>query len=110
MNQDGSYNSAANPAFAGSYLTIFATGSGLTGGANISGQAAGAPYPQPQLPVSATVSGIAAQIAWAGSAPGLVGLLQVNLIVPGPYLPSGTAPLQLTVGTANAPLTTIWVQ
>jgi len=110
VNQDGSLNSAANPAFAGSYLTIFATGSGLTGGANISGQAAGSPYAQPQLPVSAAVSGIPAQIVWAGSAPGLVGLLQVNLIVPGPYLPSGAAPLQLTVGTAAAPLMTVWVQ
>jgi uncharacterized protein (TIGR03437 family) len=110
VNQDGSYNSAANPAFAGSYLTIYATGEGLTNGANISGQAAGAPYAQPQLPVSATVSGIPAQIVWAGSAPGLVGLLQVNLIVPGPYLPSGAAPLQLTVGTAATPVMTIWVQ
>jgi uncharacterized protein (TIGR03437 family) len=110
VNQDGSLNSAANPAFAGSYLTIFATGSGLTNGANISGQAAGAPYAQTQLPVSATVSGIPAQIVWAGSAPGLVGLLQVNLLVPGPYFPSGAAPLQLTVGAAASPLTTIWVQ
>ena len=110
VNQDGSYNSAAHPAFAGSYLTIYATGSGLADGANISGQAAGAPYAPPQLPVSVTVSGITAQIVWAGSAPGLVGLLQVNLIVPGPYLPSGAAPLQLTVGAAISPLTTIWVQ
>jgi uncharacterized protein (TIGR03437 family) len=110
VNQDGTVNSTANPASAGSYLTIYATGEGLTDGANISGQAATAPYPQPQLPVSATVSGISAQIVWAGSAPGLVGLLQVNLIVPGPYLPSGAAPLQLMVGTAVSPLTTIWVQ
>jgi uncharacterized protein (TIGR03437 family) len=110
VNQDGSYNSSANPASAGSYLTIYATGEGLTNGANIAGQAAGAPYAQSQLPVSATLSGIPAQIAWAGSAPGLVGLLQVNLIVPGPYLPSGAAPLQLAVGAAVSPFITIWVQ
>lgn len=111
VNQDGTINAAANPAAAGSYLTIYATGQGISNGANTSGQAAGAaPYAQPQLPVSVTVSGISAQIAWAGSAPGLVGLLQVNLIVPGPYLPSGAAPLQLTVGTAASPLTSIWVQ
>jgi len=110
VNQDGAYNSTANPASAGSYLTIYATGSGLTNGANIAGQAAGAPYAQSQLPVSAAVSGIPAQIVWAGSAPGLVGLLQVNLIVPGPYLPSGAAPLQLAVGAAVSPFITIWVQ
>ena len=110
INQDGSYNSASHPAVAGSYLTIFATGSGLTNGKDVAGQAASAPYAPPALPVSVTVAGIMAPIAWAGSAPGLVGLLQVNLVVPGPYLPSGATPLQLTVGIAAAPLITVWVQ
>jgi uncharacterized protein (TIGR03437 family) len=110
INQDGTYNSASNPAFSGSYLTIYATGEGLTTGANIAGRPAAAPYPQPQQPVTVTISGVAAQIVWAGSAPGLVGLLQVNLIVPGPYLPSGAAPLELTIGSAAAPLMTVWVQ
>jgi uncharacterized protein (TIGR03437 family) len=110
INQDGSYNSSSNPAFSGSYLTIYATGGGLTTGANIAGQAAAAPYPPPQLAVAVTIGGVPAQIMWTGSAPGLVGLLQVNLIVPGPYLPSGAAPLELTVGSAAAPLMTVWVQ
>ena len=110
IDQDGSYNSTGNPAASGTYLTIYATGEGLTDGANISGAAAAAPYPQPRLPVTATLSGVTAQIVWAGSAPGLVGLLQVNLLVPGPDLPSGAAPLQLTVGTATSPIMTIWVQ
>jgi uncharacterized protein (TIGR03437 family) len=110
INQDGTYNSTGNPASSGTYLTVYATGEGLTDGANISGQPAAAPYPQPELPVTATVSGVTAQIVWAGSAPGQVGLLQVNLLVPGPYLPSGAAPLQLTVGAASAPIMTVWVQ
>ena len=46
----------------------------------------------------------------AGSAPGLVGLLQVNLRVPGGYVPSGAVPLELTVGTTVSPDITIWVQ
>jgi uncharacterized protein (TIGR03437 family) len=110
INQDGTYNSTANPAASGAYLTIFSTGEGLTNGANISGQPATAPYAQPDLPLTATLAGVAAQVVWAGSAPGLVGLLQVNLLVPGPYLPSGAAPLQLVVGTVASPVTTIWVQ
>ena len=110
VNQDGTFNSASNPAASGSYLTIYATGEGLTSGANLTGAPAAAPYPQPQLPVSVTISGVAAQVVWAGSAPGLVGLLQVNLIVPGPYLPSGAAPLELSVGSNAAPLLAIWVQ
>jgi uncharacterized protein (TIGR03437 family) len=110
INQDGTYNSTGNPASSGTYLTVYATGEGLTNGTNISGQPAAAPYPQPDLPVTATLSGVTAQIVWAGSAPGLVGLLQVNLLVPGPDLPSGAVPLQLTVGTAMSPIMTIWVQ
>ena len=110
INQDGTYNSANNPASSGAYLTIYATGEGLTNGPNISGEPAAAPYPQPVLPVTATVGGVLAQIVWAGSAPGLVGLLQVNLLIPGPYLPSGAAPLQLTVGTMGSPMMTIFVQ
>jgi trimeric autotransporter adhesin len=110
INQDGTYNSANNPASSGAYLTIYATGEGLTDGPNISGEPAAAPYPQPNLPVTATLGGVPAQIVWAGSAPGLVGLLQVNLLIPGPYLPSGAAPLQLTVGTVSSPLMTVFVQ
>ena len=110
INQDGSFNSASHPAAAGSYVTIFATGSGVSQGGDVPGQPAAAPYASPALPVSVTVAGIAAQVAWAGSAPGLVGLLQVNLVVPGPYLPPGATPLQVTVGTTAAPLITVWVQ
>jgi uncharacterized protein (TIGR03437 family) len=110
VNQDGSYNSSSDPAATGSYVTIFATGSGLSQAGDVPGQPAAAPYGSPVLPVSVSVAGIAAQVAWAGSAPGLVGLLQVNLVVPGPYLPSGATPLQLVVGTTAAPLITVWVQ
>lgn len=110
VNQDGSYNSVTNPAPTGTFLTIYATGEGLTNGPDISGLPAAAPYPQPNLPVTVTVSGVTAQIAWAGSTPGLVGLLQVNLRVPGGYVPSGAVPLELTVGTAVSPDITIWVK
>jgi uncharacterized protein (TIGR03437 family) len=110
VNQDGTLNSSTNPAPGGAYLTIFATGEGLTDGLNAAGQAAAAPYPQPELPVTVTIGGIAAEVVWAGSAPGLVGLLQVNLQVPGPYLPAGAIALQLSVGTVAAPVITIWVR
>jgi uncharacterized protein (TIGR03437 family) len=110
INQDGSYNSMGNPALSGSYLTIYATGEGLTDGANLTGWPAAAPYAHPLQPVRVTVSGVAAEIAWAGCAPGLVGILQINWILPGPYLPSGGAPLELWVGSFAAPLVTVWVQ
>jgi uncharacterized protein (TIGR03437 family) len=110
VNQDGSYNSQDNPAQRGTFLTFYATGEGLTNGPNLSGLPAAAPYPQPDLPVTVTVSGVTAQIAWYGSAPGLVGLLQANIRVPGGYVPAGAVPLELTVGTAVSADLTIWLQ
>jgi uncharacterized protein (TIGR03437 family) len=110
MNQDGTYNSPTNPAPRGTYLTFYGTGEGLTNGPNVSGQPAAAPYPQPNLPVTVTVSGIAAQVAWYGSAPGLVGIMQVNLRIPGGYISSGAVPLVLTVGTEVSAGITIWIQ
>lgn len=65
LNQDNSVNSAAHPASSGSVIQIFATG--LSGNgvitANIAGQAVTQPY-------------------YAGPAPELPGVQQVNLIVP----------------------------
>jgi uncharacterized protein (TIGR03437 family) len=110
INQDGSYNSESNPAPRGTFLTFYGTGEGLTNGPNLAGQPAAAPYPQPDLPVTVTVGGMTAQVAWAGSAPELVGLLQVNLRVPGGFVPSGAVPLELVVGTAVSPDLAIWVK
>jgi uncharacterized protein (TIGR03437 family) len=50
-----------------------------------------------------------AEVTYAGSAPGLVGLLQVDARVPGSFVPSGAVPLILTVGTVQAPAITVWV-
>ncbi len=87
VNLDGSPNSATNPTALGSILTFYATGEGLTNGPNVSGQAAVAPYPSPLLTVTLTVAGFPAQILYAGSAPGEVGLMQVNARVPAGFIP-----------------------
>ncbi len=53
------------------------------------------------LPVTATVNGVAAQVQYAGSAPGEVyGVMQVNVLLP-TTLPAGTLPIVITVGTTN---------
>ena len=64
LNQDNSVNSATNPAAPGSVIQIFATGLSGTGviTGNINGQTITQPY-------------------YAGPAPGLPGVQQVNLIV-----------------------------
>ena len=91
-------------------LTFYATGEGLTNGSNVSGQAAAVPYPSPLLPVTLTVAGFPAQILYAGSAPGAVGLLQVNARVPAAFIPTGPVAAELAVGSAVAPDLTIWLK
>jgi uncharacterized protein (TIGR03437 family) len=110
VNQDGSPNSAIDPTALGSILTFYATGEGLADGPNVSGQAAVVPYPSPILPVTLTVAGFPAQILYAGSAPGAVGLLQVNARVPAGFIPTGPVTAELAVGSAVAPDLTIWLK
>jgi len=110
INQDGSLNSESSPAARGTILTFFATGEGLTDGANISGQAAGAPYPSPVLPVSLAIAGVNAELLYAGAVPGGVGVLQVNARVPGGFVPPGAAAVALAVGNFAAPAATFWLK
>jgi uncharacterized protein (TIGR03437 family) len=56
INQDGTINSAANPAPAGSVISLYATGEGATSPAGVDGKIASAPLPAPILPVSVTIA------------------------------------------------------
>jgi uncharacterized protein (TIGR03437 family) len=60
--------------------------------------------------VTLTVAGFPAEILYAGSAPGTVGLLQVNTRVPAGFIPTGPAVAELAVGSAVAPHFTIWLK
>jgi len=110
VEQDGTYNSETNPAPHGTFLTLYATGDGIEYGPDLAGLPAAAPYPFPVLPVTVTLAGMAAEVTYAGSAPGLVGILQVNVRVPGSFVPSGAVPLVLMVGAVQAPAVIVWVQ
>ncbi len=110
LNQDGSLNSSSAPAARGTVVTFFGTGEGLTNGPNIAGAPAAAPYPTPVLPVTLTVDAIAAQLLYAGEAPGFSGLLQVDAIMPGGFVPSGAVAVQLMVGVAVSPPITVWLE
>lgn len=77
---DGSLVTTSNPAQAGESIAIFVSGLGDVfpsvpdGGAGVSGQTSNA--------ITALVNGTTATVAYAGPAPGLVGLYQVNFQVP----------------------------
>jgi len=85
LNQDNTLNSASQPAELGSVIQIFATGLLSPGSGTISASIAGRNIPTP---------------SYAGPAPGIPGLQQVNLIIPAD-LPAGATPLQVCAVAAD---------
>jgi uncharacterized protein (TIGR03437 family) len=100
LNQDESANGLNNPAAKGSVVAVYMTGEGITTPPSVTGQLA-VSLNHPVLGVTATVNGVAAQVQYAGSAPGLVyGVMQVNVQLPA-NAPTGNLPIVITVGTTN---------
>jgi uncharacterized protein (TIGR03437 family) len=62
VNQDGTFNSAENPAARGSIVSFWATGQGQTSPPSIDGQQPqAATFPTPVLPVSVAIGGVVVQ-------------------------------------------------
>jgi len=103
FNEDGSLNSASNPAAKGSIIVFFGTGEGQTTPAGVTGGLAKSPYPRPVLPVSVTIGGVTTDPpAYAASVPEqLMGEFQVNVRVPA-TAPSGSVPVVVTIGSASS--------
>jgi uncharacterized protein (TIGR03437 family) len=77
----------------------------------VAGKPAAPPLACPLQPVSVTIAGIPAEVLFAGSAPGLIGVMQINARVPGGgFLAPGKTSLSLTVGGAAAPSIPIWLR
>jgi uncharacterized protein (TIGR03437 family) len=107
LNQDGTYNSASNPASGGSIVQIFATGEGVLSPAGEDGRIENGPVsgiPTPALPVTVTFGGtVSPKLTYAGVAPGEVdGLLQIDAQVPTGLTP-GNVPIVVTIGTTASP-------
>jgi uncharacterized protein (TIGR03437 family) len=103
---DGSVNSAAKPAARGDWVSIFATGAGVTTPASVDGFVASAPLPVPSAQVSVTMGGLPCLLNFEGAAPGLVsGVLQINAQVPAGLSPGPSVPIQVRIGSANSAAT-----
>jgi uncharacterized protein (TIGR03437 family) len=88
LNQNSSVNTAANPADRGTVVQLYGTGFGLLTPPAADGTVVGTPLPALREQVRVEIGGVAAQVLYAGPAPGLVaGVMQINALVP-----TGVAP------------------
>jgi uncharacterized protein (TIGR03437 family) len=105
LNQDGTLNSAQNPAQPGSVVMLFGTGGGQTNPPSVAGEVT----PLVLRPLVQTPSFMISYVAvlnveWAGAAPGLLsGVTQINVQLPNviPVVqgyPQGVLPLQVSEG------------
>src|SRR6185369_3394110 len=98
-----------SPAHAGDTLILYCSGLGLVDPPVVSGSTPGS-LSTTTNEVQLTMGDRPAKISFAGVAPGLVGLYQVNAIVPG-AIPAGSAvPITITVAGQTSPQITIPIQ
>jgi len=97
-NQNGTFNGPANPAPAGSFVTVYFTGGGQTVLPGVTGSVTGPLLKWFIQGISVTVGGQPASVAFDGSAPGFVdGVGQLNIKLAS-NTPSGAAiPVVVTV-------------
>jgi uncharacterized protein (TIGR03437 family) len=102
VNQDASNNSSSNPAALGSTVTLYATGMGATNPQIPDNAVPQNTSVQPALPISATIDNQPANVVSAYAAPGMLGVLVINVQVP----PSGRAgnaiPVVVQVGSSQS--------
>ncbi len=105
VNPDGSINSPMNPALAGSYISLYATGAGQTSPTGMDGSLASDTPPVPDLPVTVTIGGVEVDnLQYVGGAPGEVaGLLQINVRIPAGIKSSAATPVSVQIGGASSP-------
>ena len=108
-NPDGTSNSPSQPAAAGSVVVLSGTGGGQTSTPSTTGATATGPSPL-VANVSVQVGGQAAQVVYAGAAPGQVnGAVQINVQLPAGL--TGTVPVVVMVGRRSSQATvTVSVQ
>jgi uncharacterized protein (TIGR03437 family) len=103
LNQDNTVNSQDNPAAQGSVITIFGTGQGFIPGAPADGNVSNAPLSTPQVPllIMGTNYVPAANIQYSGLSPALVGVWQINVLIPDSVITTPTNPTQVVAELAT---------
>lgn len=97
LNQDNTLNSQTNPAVQGSVITLFGTGQGYVAGAPPDGNVSNAQLPTNYAPTVIMGTGPvpSSNIKYAGLAPTLVGVWQINVLIPDTVITTPTNPTQV---------------
>ena len=107
LNQDNSLNGnpetilGVQPAARGSVIQIFATGAGATDLSLLPGEpapAGGNPLVRTQVQPTVRIGGSQAHVLFSEMAPGLVGVWQINALVPENITPDVAVPMSITAG------------
>lgn len=122
LNQDNTVNSSTNPAAVGSVLQIFGTGQGFVPNAPPDGTPPTGLTPSAATPLVLMYQSFVApaNVQYSGLAPSLVGVWQINVLVPASAVPVDKTPAQIpcvvlvnSIPSGGAILgrtTTIWVK
>jgi uncharacterized protein (TIGR03437 family) len=108
-HDDGRVNSAAAPVRAGGILTVWLEGVGAVQSGLPADGTAASDARRATLPSSATVAGRTADLGYLGLAPGLAGVYQANVTVPGDT-PVGDCALAIAVSGVTSQPATVTVQ
>jgi uncharacterized protein (TIGR03437 family) len=105
LNQDGTVNNQFNPAVQGSVITLFGTGQGFIPGAPPDGNISNAPLKTPQTPEVIVGTGFVptANVQYSGLSPALVGVWQLNILIPDSVITTPTNPTQVIAIQNNVP-------
>lgn len=98
---DGTLVSSASPARAGEWMTVYLTGLGAVEGAVTEGEAA--PAARLAQAIRVELDSAACDVAYAGLAPGLAGVNQINWRVP-PGVKAGISTLRVGEAAAAVPV------
>ena len=106
----GTLASPARPARPGELVSIFCTGLGAVTNRPATGAAAVAnPLSWTNVPPTVSIGGVDARVTFSGLAPGLVGVYQVDVEVPGSVAAGDRVAVQVTTGGTASNVATIAV-
>lgn len=105
VNQDNTLNSQTNPAVQGSTITIYGTGQGFIAGAPPDGNVLNKPLSTPVNPEVIMGFGPVpdANIQYSGLSPALVGVWQLNIVIPDSVITLPDNPTQVILILNNVP-------